>query len=75
VVSRFLGWLAKRYNTDDKKLNVVRGPKHDYLGMNLDFSTPGTVKIDMTPYINKIVAAFPEPAAHHLFQIRPDSEA
>ena len=82
VVSHFLGWLAKRYDTDDKKLNVVRGPKHDYLGMNLDFSTPGTVKIDMTPYINKIVAAFPEkitgvqstPAADHLFQIRPDSE-
>ena len=83
VVSHFLGWLAKRYDTDDKKLNVVRGPKHDYLGMNLDFSTPGTVKIDMTPYINKIVAAFPEkitgvqstPAADHLFQIRPASEA
>ncbi len=55
-----LGWLATRYDTDDKKLNVVRGPKHDYLGMNLDFSTPGTVQIDMTPYINKIVAAFPE---------------
>ena len=83
VVSHFLGWLATRYDTDDKKLNVVRGPKHDYLGMNLDFSTPGTVKIDMTPYINKIVAAFPEkitgvqstPAADHLFQIRPASEA
>ena len=83
VVSHFLGWLGKRYDTDDKKLNVVRGPKHDYLGMNLDFSTPGTVKIDMTPYINKIVAAFPEkitgvqstPAADHLFQIRPASEA
>jgi len=83
VVSHFLGWLATRYDTDDKKLNVVRGPKHDYLGMNLDFSTPGTVQIDMTPYINKIVAAFPEkitgvqstPAADHLFQIRPASEA
>ena len=83
VVSHFLAWLAKRYDTEDKKLNVVRGPKHDYLGMNLDFSTKGTVNIEMTPYIKKIITAFPEkitgvqstPAADHLFQIRPESEA
>jgi len=53
VVSDFLNWLAKRYDTDDKKLNVVRGPKHDYLGMNLDFSHKGEVGIDMIPYIKK----------------------
>jgi hypothetical protein len=74
VVSHFLTWLAKRYDTEDKKLNVVRGPKHDYLGMNLDFSTKGTVNIEMTPYINKIITVFPEkitgvqstPAADHI---------
>ena len=38
VVTSFLDWLAARYNTHDIKLNVVRGPTHDYLGMNLDFS-------------------------------------
>ena len=83
VVSHFLRWLSVRYDTDDKKLNVIRGPKHDYLGMNLDFSELGTVKIDMTPYITKIVEAFPEkitgvqstPAADHLFNVRPDTEA
>ena len=83
VISQFLRWLSLRYDTDDKKLNIVRGPKHDYLGMNLDFSTPGTVKIEMTTYINKVIAAFPEkitgvqmtPAADHLFQIRPDTES
>ncbi len=26
VVTQFLDWLAQQYNTDDKKLNVVRGP-------------------------------------------------
>jgi hypothetical protein len=29
VVTTFLDWLAQRYDTDDKKLNVVRGHKHD----------------------------------------------
>jgi len=60
VVTSFLEWLAKRYDTDDKKLNVVRGHKHDYLGMNLDFSKKGAVRIDMIPYIKKISDAFPE---------------
>jgi len=83
VVSNFLTWLAKRYDTDDKKLNVVRGPNHDYLGMNLDFSNQGEVSIDMIPYIKKINDAFPEkitgvqstPAGDRLFQVRPPSEA
>jgi hypothetical protein len=58
-------------------LNVVRGPKHDYLGMNLDFSHKGEVRIDMIPYINKIIDAVPEkitgvqstPAGDRLFQV------
>ena len=45
VVSQFHCWLAQCYNTGDKKLNVIRGPKHD-LGMNLDFSSLGEVKIN-----------------------------
>jgi hypothetical protein len=44
VVTSFLDWLAQRYDTEDKKLNVVCGHKHDYLGMNLDFSTSGRSK-------------------------------
>ena len=84
VVTSFLDWLAQRYDTDDKKLNVVRGHKHDYLGMNLDFSTSGAVQIDMIPYyIKKINDAFPEkitgvqatPAGDRLFQVRPPTEA
>ncbi len=83
VVTHLLQWIANRYDTDDKKLNVVRGHKHDYLGMNLDFSIPGEISIDMIPYINKIITAFPKkitgvqstPASDHLFQVRPTSEA
>jgi hypothetical protein len=41
VVSNFRQWLSGRYDTTNKKLNIVCGPHHDYLGMNLDFSKPG----------------------------------
>ena len=83
VVTTFLQWLAKCYDTKEKKLNVIRGHHHDYLGMNLDFSQQGSVHIDMIPYIKKVNEAFPEkitgvqstPAGDHLFQVRPASEA
>jgi hypothetical protein len=82
-VSSLLSWLARRYDTADKKLNVTRGPRHDYLGMNIDFSSQGSVAFDMIPYINKVFDAFPEkingvassPASDHLFQVRPPLEA
>jgi hypothetical protein len=47
----------------DPKVNVVkvtRGKWHDYLGMMLDYSTPGQVKIDMSDYIKAMVDEFPE---------------
>jgi hypothetical protein len=77
-----LSWLASRYDTADKKLKVTRGPRHDYLGMNIDFSDPGSVTFDMIPYISKILTGFPEkitgvsstPAADHLFN-RPQHKA
>jgi hypothetical protein len=81
IVTDLLQWLSNRYSTADKKQNVNRGHRHDYFGMNIDFSLKGTVEIDMIPYIGKILAAFPEkitgvsssPAADHL-QIRPPTE-
>jgi hypothetical protein len=83
VVTDFLTWLAARYNTPDKQLTAKRGLRHDYLGMTIDFSSTGSVAFDMIPYINKILSDFPEkitgvtssPAADHLFQVRPTSEA
>ena len=83
VVTDFLTWLAARYNTPDKKLTAKRGLHHDCFGMTIDFTSPGSVAFDMIPYINKILSDFPEkitgvtssPAADHLFQVRPASEA
>jgi hypothetical protein len=39
LVTQILDWLSCCYDTPDKKLNATRGPPHDYLGMNIDFST------------------------------------
>ena len=83
AVTRLTRWLQRRYETPDKPLKATRGPIHDYLGMTIDFSTPGTVTFDMVNYIDKIIADFPEkitgvassPAADHLFKIRAPSEA
>jgi hypothetical protein len=82
IVTQFLTWLAARYDTPDKKLTAKRGYRHEYIGMTIHFSSPGSVAFDMIPYINKIFSDFPEkitgvtssPAADHLFQVRPVNE-
>ena len=64
-------------------LKVNQCKIHDYLGMNLDFSEDGNVKVSMIPYLLEILRHFPEllgdtatsPAANHLFKVRSDKEA
>jgi hypothetical protein len=83
LVTRILDRLSRCYDTPDKKLNATCGPRHDYLGMNIDFPTQGSIAFDMIPYISKIIDAFPEkitgiassPAADHLFHACPPSDA
>ena len=41
-------------------VKAVRGKRHNYLGMVLDFSTPGVVKVDMTEYVESMLKEFPE---------------
>ena len=77
-------WLEKTYG--DKKIGQVkstRGKVHEYLGMTLDFTNPGEVKIDMRDYVKKMVRDFPEeldhgdvvnPATSKLFQVSPQSK-
>ena len=63
-------------------MTVHRGKVHDYLGMDLDFSTANTLKIGMIKYIKKIHEDFPEDiksaaairAANHLFNICKDNK-
>jgi len=57
----FLGWLEEKYASDQiGKLKATRGLKHDYLGMVLDFTTPGLVGVNMIDYIQAMTEEFPE---------------
>mgnify|MGYP000305707936 CR=1 FL=1 len=58
-------------------ITITRGPIHDYLGMTLDYSEKGKVKIKMLDYVTKMLADLPPdmdgeaptPAANHLFSV------
>ena len=58
------------------------GRVHDYLGMDLDYSTKGEVKIGMIKYLQNVEDKFTEPilgtakspAGEHLFQVRKDTD-
>jgi hypothetical protein len=63
-------------------LTVTRGKIHEYLGMTLDYSEAGKVKIKMIDYVEKMLAELPEdmmgeaptPAANHLFAVDDSKE-
>ena len=59
------------------------GKVHDYLGMTINYSTPGKVVFRMEDYIDRMIDECPagllsgnpaSPAANHLFDINPDCE-
>jgi hypothetical protein len=80
VVDDTIIWLKIIYCED---MRVSRGKKHDYLGMDLDYSVPGEVKVTMVDYLKMVITEFPEeitgrassPATERLFTIRPDGES
>ena len=39
-------------------MKLCRGKVHDYLGMNLDYTIKGEVKITMIPYIKEMIKDF-----------------
>jgi hypothetical protein len=53
------------------------GKVHDYLGMRIDYSVPGKVKISQLEYLQEVLAELPKdmdgtatsPAASHLFEV------
>ena len=85
-VDKFIGWAVNKYEDSDiTKLKPSRGKIHDYLGITLDYSEPGVVKLYMKDYIRKMLEEFKykhelkeikrvsTPAADHLFEINPSS--
>ena len=81
VVSQCIDMLDERYGNDiggkPSPLTVKRGKKHDYLGILLDYTVKGKVKIDMREYIKSILEDLPSafdgeavtPAASYLFNV------
>ena len=59
-----------------------RGKRHNYLGMWLDKSIPGEVRISMEEYLRVVLDYFPEeitdtpetPATSDLFNVRDDNK-
>ena len=78
-VTKFIKHFGDIYGD---RMTVHRGKVHDYLGMDLDFSSPKLLKIGMIKYIKKIHEDFPEeinsssatPDANHLFDVREDNK-
>jgi hypothetical protein len=62
VMDRVIGYLWQKYESifedGSGSMTVSRGKIHKYLGMTLDYSVPGQVKITMLDYVDEILAAF-----------------
>jgi hypothetical protein len=62
VNDNFAQWWEKTYGSDNLgHVKVVRGKKHDYLGMILDSDDEGAMKVDMVYYIKGMLEDFPYP--------------
>jgi hypothetical protein len=60
VNDEFAQWCEATYGSDDLgHVKVVRGKVHDYLGMIMDFTQEGALKIDMKYYIEGMLEEFP----------------
>ena len=88
AVDDMIFWLKHKYEEilpdGNGEMTVRRGKIHDYLGMTLDYSTPGEVVIDMVDYVKQMNSDFLQhddspqktnrtPAAEHLFTVRDDA--
>jgi hypothetical protein len=78
-VSKLITWLKSVYGED---MGLSRGKVHDYLGMTIDFTNKGEVKVTMIDYLKGVINDFPEvitgtampPATANLFDVIPEDE-
>jgi hypothetical protein len=88
AVTRMANWLKKTYERlfedGSGEMKICRGKIHEYLGMTLDFTVLGKVKISMISYVKEIIQQFAEfdsspeltaatPAAEHLFKVNDEA--
>ena len=81
VIDEFLVQLDDEFGKETP-MNKSRGRVHSYLGMTLDFTTTGSVQIDMADYIKMVLHELPvdmigkavTPACSFLFHINNQCE-
>ena len=81
VVTDIIRRLNDRYGKITPMIST-RGKVHEYLGMTIDFSDAGKVKITMYDYVDEMISELPTemigesatPASSHLFEIREDDD-
>jgi hypothetical protein len=57
----FLEWLEQTYGDPNiGEVKATRRKRHEYLGMTLDYTTPGQVKVSMIEYIKSMINSFSE---------------
>jgi hypothetical protein len=79
-LTKFSCYLARTYGM---KLLMHLGKKHNYLGMDMEFTDKGTLQVSMIMYLKNVIGEFLEkiegraatPAADHLFTAREESIA
>jgi hypothetical protein len=68
ALTKMANWLKSTYERlfDDGsgEMKICRGKIHEYLGMTLDYTVDGEVKITMIPYVKEIVQQFQEHDNH-----------
>jgi hypothetical protein len=61
-MDKMIEWLREEYESifedGSGQMSVSRGKVHTYLGMTLDYTAPGQVKITMLDYLIEILVAF-----------------
>lgn len=61
VNDEFYEWLETKYGDQQiGSVKAVRGKRHEYLAMILDYSTDGVVKIDMRAFVKAMINDFEE---------------
>ncbi len=84
VVTEVIELLESEFGKE-APLTKTRGHVHEYLGMTIDFSNPGKVKLSMIEYIRDMLESVPAelignnaecatPASEHLFLVNADAQ-
>ena len=67
-------WLQENYG-EHGEVTIHRGKIHDYLGMQLDYSVKGKVKVGMIEYVSEMLKHFPQTFKENEVATTPASDA